>query len=263
MFQLFNKLREQGLDILQSNADKILPIQWVEVLLAYPETEETIPWDSLDGEAWQTLLVEAPQYAKRTQWEKVSKRRKKAIAKLYPELEIPPISALPGLDEHPDIIQKKSPFLEWRGFSAKNTLTDVGVCDCINVRCLVDSLKSDSEQELYMLVCGCGDAGCSGFWFESVRSTKSFVHWTIRQDDNEHDLYFSRGVYEKSAISHLRDWDKKYWHGSDTCNYSYRDHSEFHEALQGLLNERPHLQVYWEDAEKENTQQQTKTKINL
>jgi hypothetical protein len=249
MFRLFDKLREQGLGILQSNADKILPIQWVEVVLAYPETEEIIPWDSLDGEAWHALLVEAPQYAKHAQWQKINKRRKKAIAKLYPELEIPPIPALPGLDEHPNIIQIESPFDERRGFCATNILTGVKTSGCLHVASLVDSLKCDFEQELDMLVCGCGSAGCHGFWHESVRSTKAFVHWTIQQYDNEHDLYFSRRIYEKSAIYHLKEWDKKYWNGADGYNDSYRSYLAFHEDLQELLTVRPHLQEYWEKAE--------------
>jgi hypothetical protein len=164
-------------------------------------------------------------------------------------MEIPPIPALPGLDKHPPIIQKVSPLFPGRGFKATNVQTGVVVSGCLNIRALITTLEEEGACEIDMLVCGCGDAGCHGFWYESVRKTKTFVHWTIEQNEHEHELYFDRKIYEKSAIQLLWQWNNEQWHGSDTCNISYRNYADFNHATHLLLEKKPHLKAYWQEIE--------------
>jgi hypothetical protein len=247
MFNLFQKITESGLDVVTKNTGEIIPLQWVELLLLNPEFEEIVPWEVFDGEAWCVLLRESPRLAMKrmeeTSWKKLSKRRKKILARLCPELEIPQINSYSGLDKEPDLIQKETPLKHSKsdyGFLGRHPRTGVTVSGAINFGALLKTLQCDYDDNSFPFVCGCGDARCHGLWVETVRRAKTLVHWSIQQYDNKVELYYDRDSYEQDMVEMLCDLEAQmHWH-LFTClgDISF---SDFRKSFHELLEKEPRL----------------------
>jgi hypothetical protein len=234
----------------------------VEVLLSYPQAEEIIPWNSLDGEAWHTLLCEDPQYAKYVHWEKINKWRKKSLAHIYPEMEIPSIPALPGLDKHPPIIQKVSPLVIYKNsiynFCARDVKSGIVFSASLNVYELFRSLRMETDCKAYLLTCGpfcCPQ--CAGFWYERVRQTKTLIHWTIGQTKHDIELYFDRDIYEKSAVELLIHLQTKPHIWNSFSRAPKRKRESFEIIFQKLLKEKPRLLKFYQEIKSKNDENLT------
>ena len=245
MFNLFQKISINGLGIISTCREQITPLEWAELAIAYPQLEDSVPWDAFDGEAWMALLAEEPRYARHIRWEKISKSRRRAIQRLFPDLKIPSTPALAGLDKLPPCIQKNPPF-PGECFSTVNPRTGVTIGACIYLRSFLKTLEEGDHYDTFPFVCGCGEPGCSGFRVESLHKTQRLIHWSIQQYEVEHDLYFDRDAYEKSAIKMLAQLDGKshFLRGRD-MTAGFRNHAEFAKSFRALLQSSPRLQGHY------------------
>ena len=246
MFNLFGHISASGLDsTLKEFRNGITPLEWVEVLFAFPGKADDIPFETWNAEAWNVAILHGaitPAIASRIPWSIISKANRRRLLKHCPDLEIPEIPSRPGIDESGRII-KVDPF-DRIGFQAEEPETGEHVGGCLKVYGVVGSLRGDYDGSF--LTCGCGEPGCSGFWEQRSHLSPAFVHWSIEQYDRQIELYFDRDVYERGALRFLRRKHLAKWNGSEAYNYSYRGFREFDEDVQRLLSEMPHLVDKWE-----------------
>ena len=147
-----------------------------------------------------------------------------------------------------DVIIKVSPFVKDSdgdyGFEVKIPDRDYVLAASVNLHALIVSLASDDCDEP-VLTCGCGVAECAGFWKEHCNRTADVVHWSIREQQADFELFFDRGIYERGAIEMLADIiDSK--SGWDTLGCPpHGSFEEFEAHVKWLLDAEPHLREMW------------------
>ncbi len=248
MFNLFGHIAESGLDsAVKAFRCEITPLEWVEILFAFPKMSGDIPFETWNAEAWTVAIRHGaitPDLASRIPWDIISKANRRRLLKKWPGLSVPDTPARPGIDEKSRII-RVNPFERYY-FHAVEPDTGEDVCDCLKIYGVVGSLRGDYDGPF--LTCGCGEPGCSGFWEQRSHLSPAFVHWSIEQYERKLELYFDRDVYEQGALSLLRRKHLAKWNGSEGYNDSYRNFAEFDAAVQRLLSDNPRLNEIWERA---------------
>ena len=246
MFNLFGHIAQCGLEAtLRDHRTELTPLEWVEILFAFPEKSGDIPFETWNAEAWTVAIMHGaitPDLAPRIPWDIISKANRRRLLKSWPDLSIPNTPARPGIDESSRII-KVNPF-DKDGFHATEPETDEKVSGCLKFYGVIGSLRDDYDGAF--LTCGCGEPGCSGFWEQRSHLSPAFVHWSIEQYERKLELYFDRDVYERGALAAIRRRHLAKWNGSEEYNFSYRNFADFDADLQRLLSEKPHLMAKWE-----------------
>jgi len=89
----------------------------------------------------------------------------------------------------------------------------------------------ENEGECDIVVCGCGDAGCAGFFNERFRKTEEHVVWEMQYGDVDYEIVFERAEYERDALRVLHHMVKNNvgWNAFDFT--LYRDIEEFRAAV--------------------------------
>lgn len=247
MFNLFGQIAEFGLEAtLRDHQTELTPLEWVEILFAFPEKSGSIPFETWNAEAWTVAIMHGaitPDLAPRIPWDIISKANRRRLLKRWPEFSIPDAPARPGIDGSSRII-KVNPF--GKGvFHATEPETGEKVSGCLKFYGVIGSLRDDYDG--YFLTCGCGEPGCSGFWEQRSHLSPAFVHWSIEQYERKLELYFDRDTYERGALAAIRRKHLAQWNGSEGYNDSYCGFADFDADLQRLLSEKPHLMAKWEN----------------
>ncbi len=246
MFNLFGHIANSGFEAtLAEFRSELTPLEWVEVLFAFPESADQIPFDTWNAEAWTVAIMNGaitPDLAPRIPWNIISKANRRRLLKRWPTYEIPEVPASPGINESSRIINI-DPF-DKGGFHAVEPESCESVSGCLKVYGIIGSLLGDYDGAF--LTCGCGEPGCSGFWEQRSHLSPAFVHWSIEQYDRHLELYFNRNVYETGALRFIRRRHLAKWNGSEAYNHSYSGFTEFDADVQRLLSEMPHLAAKWE-----------------
>jgi len=89
----------------------------------------------------------------------------------------------------------------------------------------------EAQGECDIAVCGCGDAGCAGFFGERFRKTADLVVWDINCNGEWYNLRFDRGVYERDAIAMLKDMVKRNIGWNEFAVEQFRDFAAFEAAV--------------------------------
>ena len=243
MFNLFGTISTTGLaETLSQFHDEITPLEWVEILLAFPDQADAIPFETWNAVAIRHGAI-TPDLLPHIPWDIISKANRRRLLKRWPDFAIPDIPARPGIDGTSRII-KENPFVKGI-FVAVEPETNEQVAGCLKVYGVIGSLLGDYDGAF--LTCGCGEPGCSGFWEQRSHLSPAFVHWSIEQYERKLELYFDRDVYERGALCYIRKKHLAKWNGSEGYNTSYGGFSEFDGAVQQLLSENPHLAEQWEN----------------
>jgi len=79
----------------------------------------------------------------------------------------------------------------------------VAINGCLYVPGVIASLLED-ECECDIVTCGCGIAGCAGFFEERFHKTPESVVWAMRYRDRHYKIVFNRCEYESEALRVLR-----------------------------------------------------------
>ena len=246
MFNLFGQIAEFGLEAtLRDHQTELTPLEWVEILFAFPEKTGSIPFETWNAEAWTVAIMHgaiSPDLAPQIPWDIISKANRRRLLKRWPDYAVPETPARPGIDETSRII-KKNPFVQGV-FSTMEPETGETVAGCLKVYGVIGSLRGDYDG--YFLTCGCGEPGCSGFWVQRSHLSPAFVHWSIEQYERKLELYFDRDMYEREALHFVRKKHLAKWNGSEAYNYSYSGFVEFDADVQSLLSDNPRLAEKWE-----------------
>jgi hypothetical protein len=115
---------------------------------------------------------------------------------------------------------------------------------CIHPAALFASLEKGSGEDS-LLVCGCSDAGCAGFWHESFEWGDGWIEWRVKMTGRTVIWRFDRDAYESGAIRMLREiHDSR--QGWEFCFYWYPSFEEFEQAVERFLASNPRFQEMWE-----------------
>ncbi|MBR6021471.1 MAG: hypothetical protein IK066_03520 [Kiritimatiellae bacterium] len=192
MFNLFGHVSESGIDAaFRAHRDELTPLEWVEVLFAYPEQAAEIPFGTWNAEAWTVAIQHGaipPSVVPSVPWQIISRANRRHLLKRWPGLQIPDIRPAARIDGTSRIL-RSNPF-ERSVFRAIAPLTGEEVSGCLKIPGVVGSLRGDWDGPF--LTCGCGEPGCSGFAEQRSHLSPAFVHWSIRQDNRTFELYFDR-----------------------------------------------------------------------
>lgn len=245
MFNLFGHIAESGLEAtLQAHHAELTPLEWLEILFAFPEKASDIPYETLDSEAWTVAIQHGlitHSIATSIPWELISKTNRRQLLKRCPDFPIPDIRPRPGLDGTRRII-RSNPFTQ-NGFRTTDPYTGAKVSGCLKIPGLIGSLRGDWDGPF--LTCGCGEPGCAGFWEQRSHLSPAFVHWSIRENDQCFELFFARAAYEQGALCLLRPKYLAKWNGSEAYNVSYPNFRAFAGDLESLLAANPGLATLW------------------
>lgn len=249
MFNLFGHIAQSGLDAtLREHRSELTPLEWVEILFAFPKAIGEIPFGTWNAEAWTLAILHGavmPATASDIPWPLISKANRRRLLKHRPDFPVPDIRPAAGIDGTSRII-RSNPF-DQNGFRTIDPDTGATISDCLKIPGVIGSLRGDWDGPF--LTCGCGEPGCSGFWEQRSHLSPAFVHWSIRQDDRLFELYFDRDVYERGALRLLRPKYLAKWNGSEAYNVSYPNFRAFANDLENLLAAQPRLAALWQTIE--------------
>ena len=115
----------------------------------------------------------------------------------------------------------------------------------IDLHALIVSLASEECDEP-VLTCGCGIAECAGFWKEHCKRLADVIHWSIREQRTDFELFFDREIYERGAIEMLADLvDRKAGWNILGCP-PHNSFEEFEKHVNWLLEQELYLKELWE-----------------
>ncbi|MBQ9344608.1 MAG: hypothetical protein IJT88_05280 [Kiritimatiellae bacterium] len=245
MFNLFAHIAVSGIEAtLQAHRAELTPLEWVEILFAFPERAAEIPFETWNAEAWTVAILHeavTPTLAPSIPWQTISKANRRRLLKRWPGLQIPDIRPAARIDASSRIM--RSNLFERSVFRAIEPDTGEEVSGCLKIPGVVGSLRGDWDGPF--LTCGCGEPGCSGFAEQRNHLSPAFVHWSIRQYDRTFELYFDREAYELGALRLLRPKYLAKWNGSEAYNVSYPNFRAFADDLESLLAANPRLAALW------------------
>lgn len=249
MFNLFGHIAQSGLDAtLREHRSELTPLEWVEILFAFPKAIGEIPFGTWNAEAWTLAILHGavmPATASDIPWPLISKANRRRLLKHQPDFPIPDIRPASGIDGTSRII-RLNPF-DKNGFHTIDPDTGATISGCLKIPGVIGSLRGDWDGPF--LTCGCGEPGCSGFWEQRSHLSPAFVHWSILQDHRHFELYFDRDVYERGALRLLRPKYLAKWNGSEAYNVSYPNFRAFANDLENLLAAHPRLAALWQTIE--------------
>ena len=154
---------------------------------------------------WKTIAEEGPSAIKKHEMN-ISYLEWAEIEELYPDLVGEDESGY-DIYKSPSLI-KDNPFerqldketgLPDYWFRLKVPRVDFELMGAIDPKSLIRSMASN-DYDGYILTCGCGEPGCSGFWEEFCHVSEKMVHWTVNQYEVYVELFFERKNYERYAF---------------------------------------------------------------
>lgn len=117
---------------------------------------------------------------------------------------------------------------------------------CVHPAAVFQSLMAPRGND-ELLVCGCSDGGCAGFFDESFEATDRWIEWRVRYYDLKCVWRFDRITYETGAIRMLRDiHDTR--EGWMFCTFWYDSFDAFESAVADFLAANPRFLPLWDAA---------------
>ena len=102
MFNLFAHIAVSGIEAtLQAHRAELTPLEWVEILFAFPERAAEIPFETWNAEAWTVAILHeavTPTLAPSIPWQIISKANRRRLLKCWPGLQIPDIRPAARID---------------------------------------------------------------------------------------------------------------------------------------------------------------------
>ncbi|MBR5592124.1 MAG: hypothetical protein IKW38_06315 [Kiritimatiellae bacterium] len=252
MYNLWDKLKHEGLAFIQAHQAELSALDCVELLLVDACHAEWIPFERLTPEAWLCLMKSCVQnektrtafsqcFSPKLPWEIISKKMRRLIQREFPSIEIPKTPARAQIQDAHQIIYE-SPF-DRTIFSIVPPGKEKPLAGCLKIYGIVGSLRGSYSGDY--LTCGCGEPGCSGFWETKVHHSPQMIRLSLTQYEEEYDLFFDRETYERGAVQLLERLVLARWNGSEAYNDSYKNNTAFMKDVIHLFEEQPHLLAYW------------------
>ena len=134
-------------------------------------------------------------------------------------------------------VLKSSPFkctkARWYRFSVVDPGSGKKIKDFLYLKGVIASLLAEKGC-VDIVGCGCGVAGCAGFWSEKFWKTDKLVVWEIEHKRNVYTWCFDRAIYERESLAMLKDMVERHIGWNGLVSPEYDSYEEFCDDVRRL-----------------------------